>query len=83
MTSDKNKLLKPLLSETLYLQSIRKISYSSSVAVSMRYDNDLMTAFNEALRQLIHVALYPAHIGVEEIGHHTVGTTKVNVEIHG
>ena len=69
---DKCELLNPLFSETLYLESIREVSYSRSVAVSMRNDNELVTALNQTLGQLIHVTLYPAHVGVEEIRHHTV-----------
>jgi hypothetical protein len=52
-------------------QPVGDISYSSSIAVGMRNDDDLVPTLNQPLGQAVQVTFYTTHIGVEKVGHHT------------
>ena len=54
----------------LDLEAIGEASLPALVAVGVGQDHHLVAPLNQALRQLVDVALHAARVGVEEVRHH-------------
>lgn len=62
---------------THHLEAIGEVAHARAVPVRVGDHHHLAAQQDEALRELVHVVLHPAHVGVEEVGdqQHAVPTT--------
>lgn len=59
-----------LQGQVVDLQPVGEVADPFPVAVGVGDHQDLVASLDEALRQLVHVALHAPHVGVEEVRHH-------------
>ena len=55
-----------------HLQSIGEVAYTCAFAIGMSYDDHFVAPQNQTLCQVVDVTLYPTHVRVEKVRHHTV-----------
>lgn len=56
--------------QVVHLQPVGQVADALTAAVGVGDHQYLVAALDEALRQLVDVALHAAHVGVEEVRHH-------------
>lgn len=61
-------VVKNLDREVVHLEAISHVPDAAPFAVRVCYDNHLVTAEQEALRQVVDVLLDAAHVRIEEVG---------------
>lgn len=75
--------------QVIDFEAISEVTDAFSISVSMGDNYDLVSSFNQALRELVNVAFHASHIRVEKVRHHAyrmgVGSTcgktsRANIE---
>ena len=65
-----------------HLEAGGEVPDPSAVAVCVGDHHHFVAKLEETLRQLVDVALHPAHVGVEEVGHHAATGTQSHSRPH-
>lgn len=56
--------------QVIDFEAFGEVTDAFSISVSMGDNYDLVSSFNQALRQLVNVAFHASHIRVEKVRHH-------------
>ena len=57
-----------------HLQAVGKVPDPTSVAILVRYYDNLVPSVQQTAGELVDVALHPSHVGVEKVTHHAATT---------
>lgn len=56
--------------QVIDFEAICEVTDAFAISISMGDNYDLVSSFNQALRELVNVAFHASHIRVEKIRHH-------------
>lgn len=68
--------------QVIDFEAIREVTDAFAIFISMGDNYDLVSSFNQALRELVNVAFHASHIRVEKIRNHAyiMGTGSIGVK---